>query len=92
MTVVGLMGLILPYRCLASLGLPGSIQAVSQPLGLPPSLLAKAQEVRSAGGAARVRTMMQDVRRVAQIDQQVLDEVRLANLANSASADRKSVV
>ncbi|KAL8287149.1 hypothetical protein RQP46_003601 [Phenoliferia psychrophenolica] len=62
----------------------GSMQAVSQPVGLPPSLLSKAQEVRSSGGSSRLRTMMHDVRRVAKVDQQILSEAN-AHLAQRAA-------
>ncbi|KAK4705321.1 programmed cell death 6-interacting protein, partial [Phenoliferia sp. Uapishka_3] len=73
-------------KCLEEMGLPGSIQAVTMPVGLPPSLLAKAQEVREGGGSERIRTMMRDVRRVAKIDRDILDEA-LSVLAQEASSD-----
>jgi programmed cell death 6-interacting protein len=68
----------LTLRCstLQSLNLPGSIQALEAPIGLPPSLLKKAEEVKTERGPAKLRSMMQDIRRVAQMDRQILDEVR----------------
>lgn len=65
---------VMANSCLEPLGLPGSIQAILQPVGLPPSLLTQAQEVRAAGGTARIKSMMQDIRRVAQVNQQILNE------------------
>ena len=73
---------------LEQLGLPGSLQAVAQPVGLPPSLLAKAQEVRAGGGAAKLRTMAHDVRRVALVDQQILSEARAVMSQEQASDEQ----
>lgn len=61
---------------LQSLNLPGSIQALEVTLGLPPSLLRKADELRRKGGTKRLRTMMQDALSVAATDKEVLDDVR----------------
>jgi ALIX V-shaped domain binding to HIV len=68
---------------LQSLNLPGSIQALEAPIGLPPSLLKKAEEVRTERGPVKLRSMMQDIRRVAQMDRQILDEVCVPILACS---------
>ena len=61
---------------LQSLNLPGSIEAVEAPVGLPPSLLNKAAELRAENGPNRIRALMQDVLRVARTDRKILDEVR----------------
>ncbi|GAA6017786.1 hypothetical protein JCM10207_000501 [Rhodosporidiobolus poonsookiae] len=60
--------------CLSSLGLPGALDAVQQPLGVPPSLLDKASSVQAEGGVDRLETMMKDVRRVASVNQRLLQE------------------
>ncbi|KAM0750990.1 BRO1-domain-containing protein [Meredithblackwellia eburnea MCA 4105] len=73
---------------LEALNLPGALQAVAQPVGLPPSVLAKAQEVREAGGVDRLRTSMSDVRRVARVAQEILDETH-AILEDEEEGDRE---
>ncbi|KAL7422504.1 pH-response regulator protein palA/rim20 [Cryptotrichosporon argae] len=50
---------------LQSLNLPGSIQALERPVGLPPSLLRKAEEVEAAGGSRKVRELLVEVSRLA---------------------------
>lgn len=71
--------LILTYylsnSTLHSLNLPASIDAVLQPIGLPPSLVDKSREIKSEGGVERLRTMMSDVRRVGKVNQKLLNEV-----------------
>ncbi|OCF35794.1 pH-response regulator protein palA/RIM20 [Kwoniella heveanensis BCC8398] len=59
---------------LQSLNLPGSIQALERPVGLPPSLLKKAEEVDSAGGAERIRSLLKEVNRLSRANVQSLDE------------------
>lgn len=63
------------YSTLQSLNLPGSIQALEVPLGLPASLLRKAEDLRREGGTKKLRTMMQDALSVASTDRKVLDDV-----------------
>ena len=46
---------------LQSLSLPGSLQALEKPLGLPPSLIAHAEEVRQQQGLYRLRRSMREV-------------------------------
>lgn len=50
---------------LQSLNLPGSLQALEQPMGLPPSLLRKHEEVVSQGGLERLQRIAHDVERIA---------------------------
>ncbi|WVQ79570.1 pH-response regulator protein palA/RIM20 [Cryptococcus sp. DSM 104549] len=59
---------------LQSLNLPGSIQALERPVGLPPSLLKKAEEVDSAGGLDRIRGLFSEVQRLARANIQSLNE------------------
>lgn len=60
---------------LQALNLPGALQALEVPLGLPPSLLRNAEELRRAGGTKRLRTMVQDALSVAATDRRVLEDV-----------------
>lgn len=65
-------------RTLADLNLPAALEATQQPLGVPPTLLEKSTAVQAEGGLERLETMMQDVRRVAKVNQKMLQEVRHA--------------
>ena len=60
---------------LQSLNLPGSIQALERPAGLPPSLLKKAEEVDSAGGTARIEHLLSEAHRLSQSNARALSEV-----------------
>ncbi|KAL8770269.1 MAG: hypothetical protein Q9209_003905 [Squamulea sp. 1 TL-2023] len=46
---------------LQSLNLPGSLQALEKPLGLPPSLNAHAEEIRQQGGLHKLRRSMHEI-------------------------------
>lgn len=65
----------LAASALQSLNLPGSLQALEQPIGLPPSLLRKSEEVQSEGGLKRLEELAGDVARVSTIDQDILREI-----------------
>ncbi|ORY88475.1 BRO1-like domain-domain-containing protein [Leucosporidium creatinivorum] len=73
-------------RLLAALGLPGSIEAVVKPVGVPPSLVERAREVRSEGGVERLRNMLGDVRKVARVNQKIMNEA-IALLAQEKEED-----
>lgn len=45
---------------LSSLSLPGSLQALEKPLGLPPALSSHADEVRQANGVQKLHAMIED--------------------------------
>lgn len=49
---------------LASLNLPGSLQALEKPLGLPPSLLSKAEELRQQDAVYRLKRSSEDTTRI----------------------------
>lgn len=66
---------ILTPSTLQSLNLPGSLQALERPVGLPPSLLKKAEEVDAAGGADKIRSLLMDVNRLAKSNAKILSEV-----------------
>ncbi|KAK4690084.1 hypothetical protein P7C73_g49, partial [Tremellales sp. Uapishka_1] len=59
---------------LQSLNLPGSIQALERPVGLPPSLLKKAEEVDSSGGSNKVLGLLSEVNRLSKSNSRILSE------------------
>ncbi|PWY97686.1 BRO1-domain-containing protein [Testicularia cyperi] len=59
---------------LQSLNLPGSLQALEQPMGLPPALLRKHEEVVAEGGIDRLHRIARDVARIAVTDRDILSE------------------
>ena len=59
---------------LQSLNLPGSLQALEQPMGLPPSLLRRHEEVVAEGGISRLHSIAEDVARIAHTDADILAE------------------
>jgi hypothetical protein len=64
------------YRStLQSLNLPGSIQALERPVGLPPSLLKKAEEVDAAGGTNRIKHLLAEAGRLSRVNANMLSEV-----------------
>jgi programmed cell death 6-interacting protein len=68
---------VLTLSTLQSLNLPGSIQALERPVGLPPSLLKKADEVDAAGGTARIRHLVAEAARLSKGHSNTLSEVSL---------------
>lgn len=62
-------------RELRRLNLPSALEALERPIGLPPSLLRKAEEVRLENGPAKIEASIEDVQRLAQHDLSILDEV-----------------
>lgn len=62
-------------RTLEALNLPAALEALERPVGLPPSLLQKAEEVRVDDGPARIEASIENVQKVAQQDMVILDEV-----------------
>ena len=48
---------------------------MEKPVGLPPSLLKKAEEVRSEDGPNRVQLSIDNVRKLAEINMELLNEV-----------------
>lgn len=68
-------------RTLQSLNLPAALDALDRPIGLPPSLLGKAEEVRLEDGMHRVPALIEDVQRLAGRNSATLDEVRFQLLS-----------
>ena len=59
---------------LQSLNLPGSLQALEKPLGLPPSLVSKAEELRQQDAFYRLRRSMEDTAKLKTNDQTIFNE------------------
>ncbi|SGY18091.1 BQ5605_C015g07978 [Microbotryum silenes-dioicae] len=64
----------LSTRTLQELNLPAAIDAVLQPTALPASVLDQSREVKTEGGTEKLRSLMQDVRRVARVNQKLLNK------------------
>lgn len=62
------------HELLQSLNLPGSLQALEKPLGLPPGLLAHAEKVRQQGGIGTLLRGMDDVAKLKANDAAVYQE------------------
>lgn len=60
---------------LRKLNLPSSLEALERPVGLPPSLLRKAEEVRLEEGPVKIQASIEDVERLACHDIAILEEV-----------------
>ena len=56
------------HDLLSSLNLPGSIQALEKPLGLPPSLMSHAEEVKQQDGLHRVRRSLHETSKLKDSD------------------------
>ncbi|OJT11438.1 pH-response regulator protein palA/RIM20 [Trametes pubescens] len=56
------------------LNLPAALDALDRPIGLPPSLVKKAEEVRLESGPERIDTYIRDVQALAQHVSSLLDE------------------
>lgn len=69
------MGQLTMCSALQSLNLPGSIQALERPAGLPPSLLKKAEEVESEGGVQRIESLLNEVQRLSRSNSKILYDV-----------------
>jgi programmed cell death 6-interacting protein len=63
------------HRILRSLNLPASLDALDRPIGLPPSLLKKTEEVQQENGPDKVEKSIEDVKRMAALARKVLEEV-----------------
>ncbi|KIP08198.1 hypothetical protein PHLGIDRAFT_104576 [Phlebiopsis gigantea 11061_1 CR5-6] len=59
---------------LRSLNLPAALEALEKPVGLPPSLLKKAEEVRQEDGPAKIETSINDVQKLAERNLGLLNE------------------
>ncbi|KAK2831967.1 hypothetical protein FQN49_006990, partial [Arthroderma sp. PD_2] len=65
---------------LQSLNLPGSLQALEKPLGLPPGLVSHAEEIRQQDGLNRIFTSLDDTSKLKATDKSIYTEaVELLN-------------
>ena len=79
-------------RLLSSLNLPGSLQALEKPLGLPPSLVLHAGEMRQQDGLNQLRRSLLDTSKVKANDKAVYQEgveILAAEKAEDDAARRK---
>jgi programmed cell death 6-interacting protein len=60
---------------LRALNLPSSLEALEGSVGLPPSLLKKAEEVRLEDGPRRIEQSVADVKSLARRNVTILDQV-----------------
>ncbi|KAL0565208.1 pH-response regulator protein palA/rim20, partial [Marasmius crinis-equi] len=68
-------------RTLQELNLPGALEALERPVGLPPSLLKKVEEVRLENGPVKIEAAIRDLGRMAHQNMKILDEAsQLASL------------
>lgn len=56
------------HETLTRLGLPGSLQALERPVGLPPSFAAHVAEIHASGGFSSLASSIEDVRNLSQVN------------------------
>lgn len=76
------------HESLRSLNLPGSLQALEKPLGLPSSLVSHAEEIRQADAIARLQRSFSDTAKLKGSDEAVFFEGRETLAAEAAEDDR----
>ncbi|KAK7051008.1 pH-response regulator protein palA/rim20 [Paramarasmius palmivorus] len=76
-------------QTLRELNLPASLEALERPVGLPPSLLKKAEEVRLENGPVKIEAAIKDLRRLARQNNKILDEA-MDILDHEASEDENT--
>lgn len=64
------------HEILSSLNLPGSMQALEKPLGLPGTLVQHAEEIRQADALSRVQQSFADIDKLRSSDRAIFDEGR----------------
>ena len=70
------------------LGIPGSLQAIEKPIGLPQSLVQHAEEIRQADAVERVRRSFADIDKLRSNDLAIFEEGKAA-LASEEEEDQK---
>ena len=78
------------HDSLASLNLPGSLQALEKPLGLPPTLTSHAEEIRQADALTRVQRSFSDTARLKSSDEAIFQEGR--ELLQSEAAENQRLL
>ena len=76
------------HTLLSSLGLPGSLQAMEKPVGLPQSLVQHAEDIRQADAVKRVRQGFVDVEKMRAADLAIFEEGQ-ASLAAEEEEDQR---
>jgi len=64
------------HDTLRSLNLPGSLQALEKPLGLPPTLTSHAEEIRQADAIPRLQRSFSDTAKLKEADEAIFSEGR----------------
>lgn len=80
------------HEVLRSLNLPGSLQALEKPLGLPPGLIAHAEEIRQQDGLNRLLRSMEDTKKLKMSDLAIYHEgcdILKSEAAEDEAARRK---
>ena len=77
------------HETLSSLNLPGSLQALEKPLGLPPGLASHADEVRQADGVHRLHSTIVDTEKL-KASNRVLYQEGLDMLRTEAGEDESA--
>jgi programmed cell death 6-interacting protein len=76
------------HDVLQSLNLPGSLQALEKPLGLPSSLLSHAEEIRQADALTRLKRSFSDTAKLKASDEASFSEGRDILQAEAAEDDK----
>lgn len=76
------------HEILSSLGLPGSLQAIEKPLGLPPALVSHAEEIKQQDGLERIYRSVQETERLRDSDRAIYREGTDLLDAEGAEDDR----
>ncbi|CAK4027010.1 ph-response regulator pala rim20 [Lecanosticta acicola] len=74
------------HELLSSLNLPGSLQALEKPLGLPPGLATHAEDIRQSNGVQRLHATISDTEKL-KANNRVLYQEGLDLLRTEASED-----
>ncbi|KAI9716044.1 MAG: pH-response regulator protein palA/rim20 [Chrysothrix sp. TS-e1954] len=74
------------HSLLQSLNLPGSLQALEKPLGLPPSITSHAEEIRQQDGLTRLQRTLNEIDTLKRNDRRTYDE-GMAALKSETSDD-----
>ena len=76
------------HSILTSLGLPGSLQALEKPIGLPQSLVQHAEEIRQDDAMERLRRGLEDIQKLRSADLTIFEEGREALAADAEEDER----
>merc|ERR1712072_194718 len=76
------------HDTLSSLNLPGSLQALEKPLGLPPTLTSHAEEIRQAAALNRLQRSFSDTAKLKASDDAIFAEGRELLLAEQSENER----